>query len=141
MKVCHLERKYLVCGLKCRCTVRRIWSLYAAILLYLVISDRLRAFPALVTCCYIDWFHSWPSDALLSVAQVVLSEECVLEQSLQASVTRLCVHIHEYVDALAKAAAVEQGRTYQVTPSLFLRMVSTFAGMLTQVWRGVCLFE
>ncbi len=96
-------------------------------------SDRLRAFPALVTCCYIDWFHAWPSDALHAVAEVVLGEECSLEAPLQAAVTKLCVFIHEQADQLAKAAAQEQGRTYQVTPSLFLRFVSTFAGMVMQV--------
>merc|ERR1719215_664717 len=30
--------------------------------------NRLRAFPSLVNCCTIDWFHPWPSDALQSVA-------------------------------------------------------------------------
>ena len=34
---------------------------------------RLRAFPALVNCCYIDYFSEWPADALRSVAMSVLA--------------------------------------------------------------------
>jgi dynein heavy chain len=33
---------------------------------------RLRAFPSLVNCCYIDFFHNWPAEALTSVAHRVL---------------------------------------------------------------------
>ena len=35
---------------------------------------RVRAFPALITCCTLDWYTPWPSEALVSVAelQVVL---------------------------------------------------------------------
>ena len=31
---------------------------------------RARQFPALVNCTMFDWFHSWPNEALVSVAQV-----------------------------------------------------------------------
>ena len=31
--------------------------------------NRLRKFPSLVNCCTIDWFQSWPADALQVVAQ------------------------------------------------------------------------
>lgn len=34
---------------------------------------RLRAFPALVNCCYIDYFSEWPAEALRSVATSVLA--------------------------------------------------------------------
>ena len=35
---------------------------------------RARRFPALVTCTSIDWFHPWPTDALLSVGRQFLHE-------------------------------------------------------------------
>lgn len=31
-------------------------------------KTRLRMFPALVNCCYIDLFREWPTEALVSVA-------------------------------------------------------------------------
>ena len=36
--------------------------------------SRLRKFPSLVNCCTIDWFQSWPEDALEAVAQKFLEE-------------------------------------------------------------------
>ena len=30
--------------------------------------DRLRQYPALINCTCIDWFHEWPREALLEVA-------------------------------------------------------------------------
>jgi dynein heavy chain len=35
---------------------------------------RARQFPALVNCTMFDWFHSWPNEALVSVAQRFLVE-------------------------------------------------------------------
>ena len=36
--------------------------------------NRSRKFPALVNCTVIDWFHPWPEDALLSVANKFLAD-------------------------------------------------------------------
>jgi len=30
---------------------------------------RIRNFPSIINCSAIDWFHSWPEDALLEVAK------------------------------------------------------------------------
>merc|ERR1719230_889883 len=37
--------------------------------------NRLRAFPSLVNCCTIDWFHEWPPEALTAVAKQFLSKD------------------------------------------------------------------
>ena len=42
---------------------------------------RCRKFPSLVDCCTLDWFSSWPAEALYSVAGKML-EECSLPNSL-----------------------------------------------------------
>ncbi|XP_008486693.1 dynein heavy chain 7, axonemal-like, partial [Diaphorina citri] len=36
--------------------------------------SRLRLFPSLVTCCTIDWYESWPENALEMVAQSYLEK-------------------------------------------------------------------
>jgi dynein heavy chain, axonemal len=33
--------------------------------------SRCRQFPSLINCCTIDWYSSWPEDALLSVSTQV----------------------------------------------------------------------
>lgn len=35
-------------------------------------KNRLRIFPSLINCCTIDWFTTWPDDALLRVAETVI---------------------------------------------------------------------
>lgn len=35
---------------------------------------RCRKFPALVNCCTINWFFSWPEEALINVASAILNE-------------------------------------------------------------------
>lgn len=36
--------------------------------------NRLRMFPSLINCCTIDWFQSWPTDALELVANKFLED-------------------------------------------------------------------
>ena len=36
--------------------------------------NRLRMFPSLINCCTIDWFQSWPTDALELVANTFLED-------------------------------------------------------------------
>jgi dynein heavy chain len=94
-------------------------------------------FPALVTCCYIDWFHAWPVDALHAVATAVLREDSALDGGVLPKAVNSCVQLHVQAEGLARAFCADLGRSYQVTPSLFLRMLSTYAGMLSQVWSSL----
>ena len=41
--------------------------------------SRLRMFPSLVNCCFIDWFQDWPESALQSVAVRFLKEAALAE--------------------------------------------------------------
>lgn len=43
---------------------------------------RLRMFPSLINCCTIDWFQSWPTDALELVANKFL-EDVELDDSIR----------------------------------------------------------
>lgn len=36
-------------------------------------KNRLRAYPSLINCCTIDWFTTWPDDALIRVAETFIS--------------------------------------------------------------------
>merc|ERR1719223_1207285 len=55
--------------------------------------NRLRAFPSLVNCCTIDWFHEWPAEALQVVATQFLSSDKDLDFSdqIRASVVKIMV--------------------------------------------------
>lgn len=85
--------------------IERVRSALHIVLCFSPIGDafrnRLRMFPSLINCCTIDWFTSWPEDALKMVAEKFLEEveledqiraDCVVSISLHASITifRFC---------------------------------------------------
>lgn len=61
-----------------------------------VCRERLRANPSLVNCCTIDWFGSWPEDALEAVALKQL-KEMDLEPPTRKKLVGLCQAMHVQV--------------------------------------------
>lgn len=51
-------------------------------------------FPSLVNCCTIDWFESWPPEALYSVA-LGLFEGVIEDQKERESLAKTSVYIHK----------------------------------------------
>lgn len=51
--------------------------------------NRLRMFPSLINCCTIDWFQTWPTDALEMVANKFL-EDVELEDDIRKEYGFIC---------------------------------------------------
>lgn len=49
---------------------------------------RSRKFPAIINCTQIDWFHEWPQEALISVAQRFLQDLEILPFEYKETVAR-----------------------------------------------------
>jgi hypothetical protein len=68
--------------------IERVRSALHVVLAFSPIGDafrnRLRMFPSLINCCTIDWFTSWPEDALEMVAKKFL-EEVELEDEIRTN--------------------------------------------------------
>jgi dynein heavy chain len=56
---------------------------------------RARQFPALVNCTQLDWFHGWPHEALLSVAQRFLADVPDVGDDVRASMAQYMAQAHE----------------------------------------------
>jgi dynein heavy chain len=56
---------------------------------------RARQFPALVNCTQFDWFHGWPSEALISVAQRFLAEVPNIEEDVRGNIALHMAHAHQ----------------------------------------------
>lgn len=55
---------------------------------------RLLKYPSLVNCCTIDWFGTWPQDALEGVATSYLSDLEASDQTRSACIN-LCQKFHQ----------------------------------------------
>nr|XP_051704293.1 dynein axonemal heavy chain 7 isoform X3 [Oryctolagus cuniculus] len=90
---------------------------------------RLRKFPALVNCCTIDWFQSWPEDALQAVASRFL-EEIEMSEEIRDGCIDMCKSFHTSTINLSTSFYVELQRYNYVTPTSYLELISTFKLLL-----------
>lgn len=89
--------------------------------------NRLRMFPALVNCCTIDWFSSWPEQALISVAKdFFVGVESVRDATLVEGCIKMCVFMHQSVEAMSAVFLEETKRHNYVTPTSYLELLATF---------------
>ena len=87
---------------------------------------RARRFPGLINCTAIDYFHPWPHQALVSVANRFLADVELEDESLKG---KLALHMaleHLSVgDASAKYAQTQRRYNY-VTPKSYLELIGFY---------------
>uniref|UniRef100_T1J5R4 Dynein heavy chain ATP-binding dynein motor region domain-containing protein n=1 Tax=Strigamia maritima TaxID=126957 RepID=T1J5R4_STRMM len=93
-----------------------------------VFRERLRQFPAFVTCCTINWFSEWPEAALQSVALIFLKQIPNLVASNQVinGTIAMCQLMHQTVGDAAVRFHQELLRRVYVTPKGYMDLLSSF---------------
>ncbi|XP_008571629.1 PREDICTED: dynein heavy chain 3, axonemal [Galeopterus variegatus] len=91
--------------------------------------NRLRMFPSLINCCTIDWFQSWPTDALELVANKFL-EDVELDDNIRTEVVSMCKYFQESVKKLSVDYYNTLRRHNYVTPTSYLELILTFKTLL-----------
>ncbi|XP_076997717.1 dynein axonemal heavy chain 3 [Tamandua tetradactyla] len=91
--------------------------------------NRLRMFPSLINCCTIDWFQSWPTDALELVANKFL-EDVDLDDNIRIEVVSMCKYFQESVRNLSLDYYNTLRRHNYVTPTSYLELILTFKALL-----------
>uniref|UniRef100_A0A8C2VP56 Dynein axonemal heavy chain 3 n=1 Tax=Chinchilla lanigera TaxID=34839 RepID=A0A8C2VP56_CHILA len=91
--------------------------------------NRLRMFPSLINCCTIDWFQSWPTDALELVANKFL-EDVELDDAIRTEVVAMCKYFQESVKNLSLDYYNTLRRHNYVTPTSYLELILTFKTLL-----------
>jgi len=51
-------------------------------------------FPGLINCTSIDWFHEWPRDALIGVADRFLAEIDFPSDELRSQISEHMAYVH-----------------------------------------------
>lgn len=67
---------------------------------------RCRQFPSLVDCCTLDWFSSWPKEALLSVAEYMLSDFNLPSEEVRKGLVKMAQFVHS--SSMDMSAIVQQ---------------------------------
>eukprot|EP00792_Barthelona_sp_PAP020_P009037 TRINITY_DN3265_c0_g2_i1.p1 TRINITY_DN3265_c0_g2~~TRINITY_DN3265_c0_g2_i1.p1 ORF type:complete len:4670 (+),score=1289.10 TRINITY_DN3265_c0_g2_i1:29-14038(+) len=91
--------------------------------------DRVRQFPALVSCTTIDWFNRWPADALLEVAERGLEDLEKIEPKIRKRIAEVLVSCHTLVEEESDRMGFELRRSNFVTPTSFLQLVEMYVGL------------
>ncbi|CAH1130366.1 unnamed protein product [Ceutorhynchus assimilis] len=91
--------------------------------------NRIRKFPALVNCCTIDWFQSWPEDALVAVATKFLGEVELTDHERKVCIA-MCQTFHISTQDLSDEYFLRLRRFNYVTPTSYLEMINTFKTFL-----------
>jgi len=55
---------------------------------------RARMFPGIINCTSMDWFHEWPSDALIDVANRFLADIEFPEDEIRTNIALHMSHVH-----------------------------------------------
>ncbi|KAM9347669.1 dynein axonemal heavy chain 7 [Symphorus nematophorus] len=91
--------------------------------------NRLRRFPALINCCTINWFQTWPEDALQAVACRFLEDVEMTDESREGCIN-MCKSFHTSTIELSLRFLSELQRHNYVTPTSYLELISTFKALL-----------
>ena len=92
---------------------------------------RCRNFPGLISNAVIDWFFTWPEDALQKVAEFFLSETPLPSEHRDNVVNHL-VFGHLKVMGLAERFLGELRRFYYVTPKNYLDYIANYKSQLAE---------
>jgi dynein heavy chain len=84
---------------------------------------RLRMFPSLINCCTIDWYTSWPDDALNMVAKRFL-QDLPIDDNIKLKCVDLCQHFHISVCHASEEYWKYQRRRNYATPTSYLELIN-----------------
>ncbi|XP_076777043.1 dynein axonemal heavy chain 11 isoform X7 [Arvicanthis niloticus] len=91
---------------------------------------RARKFPAIVNYTAIDWFHTWPQEALVSVSRRFIEEIEGIEPQHKDSISLFMAHVHTSVKEVSAWYYQNERRYNYTTPRSFLEQISLFKSLL-----------
>ncbi|UJR10317.1 hypothetical protein I4U23_014523 [Adineta vaga] len=90
------------------------------------LRTRARRFPALFSGTIIDWFHSWPKDALYSVVVRFLDDYKLISNESRKSIANFMADTHIDVNQISIQYFLHERRSYYTTPKTFLEFIKLF---------------
>ena len=91
---------------------------------------RARQFPGLINCTQIDWFHAWPRDALVGVAQKFLREIEFPTDEIRDAIANHMANVHLSIDKANNDFKERERRYNYTTPTSFLELINFYQQLL-----------
>lgn len=93
--------------------------------------QRARRFPGIINCTTIDWFHEWPKDALVSVAQRFLEKLDIngSRAEIKDSISHHMALVHTSVGEASMEYFEQEKRYNYTTPKSFLELIEFYINL------------
>ena len=91
---------------------------------------RARQFPALINSTTIDWFHAWPRDALVGVAQRFLANIEFPTDEIRDAIANHMANVHLSIDDANTQFKIQERRFNYTTPTSFLELINFYQKLL-----------
>lgn len=95
---------------------------------------RLRLYPSLVNCCTIDWYDSWPEDALEMVANYYMVKVNVSDR-VKAAAVIACKKFHVDSRTISFDFYANYGRKTYITSASYLDLIKSFTTLTNRKQR------
>nr|XP_033200758.1 dynein beta chain, ciliary-like isoform X1 [Bombus vancouverensis nearcticus] len=116
--------------------INRVRNLLKCILCFspvgATLRNRARQFPAIVNNTSINWFQSWPQDALRSVSTRFLEELEDLPKKYKPSASLFMSYVHTSVNDISSLYLQNERRYNYTTPKTFLEQISLYSKLLVE---------
>ena len=116
--------------------ISRVRTNFHVVLCFSPVGDvfrvRARRFPALIMNTAIDFFHSWPREALISVAFKFLDDVELPSTDIRQGLAVHMAEEHLSVTERSRKYLETQGRYNYVTPKSYLELISFYKFLLEQ---------
>ncbi|XP_076548684.1 dynein beta chain, ciliary isoform X2 [Osmia lignaria lignaria] len=96
------------------------------------LRNRARQFPAIVNNTSINWFQSWPQEALRSVSSRFLGELEDLPKQLKESASLFMSFAHTSVNDISSQYLQSEKRYNYTTPKSFLEQIALYSKLLVE---------
>jgi dynein heavy chain len=94
------------------------------------LRNRCRMYPGLVNCTTIDWFHTWPAEALQEVAMKFLAQVEFAVEDYRQKISAVFAEMHLSVITSSARMLLELRRYNYVTPTNYLELVKGYRALL-----------
>ena len=97
-----------------------------------VLRLRCSKFPSLVNCCTLDWYSSWPDEALISVSYKKMEDLKFPDPTFRKKLSLICKDVHQMATEEAERFYNTMKRKVYTTSKTFLDFIDLYIQCLTE---------